>query len=145
MSKKSTDLQLPVKLTEAERIEINAGLARELLANNKYIKEIADSKEAIKTHEGNIALALKELEDNTRWAQVRCEWILYPVEVVKKGSPQIISEQNDFTHDDGFTGIKRLIREDTKGIVDEIEMDPLDFQHELPLEEMDGNKKTKKA
>ena len=146
MSTKPTTLQLPVELTEPQRIEINAKLAKELLLKKAKDKEIVDCKEAIKTHDGNIAMGLQELEDNARLDQVKCDWILYPDEVVKHGSPQIISEnKDDFTHEESFTGIKRLIREDTKGIVDEIQMDPMDFQQELPLEEKDAGKKTKKT
>lgn len=149
LPKEAAELQLPVELTEAQRIEINAKLAHELLLKKAKDTEIAQCKEAIKTHDGNIALNLKELEDNARLGSVRCDWILYPDEVVKQGSPQIISEQNDFTHDEEFTGIKRLIREDTKGIVDELPMVFEDFQANLDLEDKDAkkskDKKTKKA
>jgi len=143
MQEKSTTLQLPVELTEAQRIEINAKLAQELMSNEAIKKNINECKEAIKTHEGNIALCLIELFNNARLAQVACNWILYPEEVVKSGSPQILDEKNDFEHLEGFTGLKRLIREDTQGIVDELEMDPEDYQTDLDLE--DGKAKNKKA
>ncbi len=148
MSNKSTTLQLPIELTPAEKVDTNAELAKELLLRKALETTIAECKEAIKTHDGNIALRLKELEDNTKLAQVKCEWILYPDEVVKKNSPQIISGAADFTHYDGFTGLKRLIRVDTGGIIDELQMMPDDFQTELPLEGKDAkpkDKKTKKA
>ena len=149
MSRKTETLQLPVELTEIQRIEINAKVAKELLLKRAKDAEIVGCKEAIKTHDGNIELGLKELEDNARLDQVKCEWILYPDEVVKKGSPQIISGEMDFTHDEDFTGIKRLIRDDTTAIVDEVPMMPGDFQAELPLEGEDEKftkgKKTKKA
>jgi len=69
--------------------------------------------------------------------------------VVKQGSPQILSGKMDFDHDEDFTGIKRLIREDTNAIVDEIPMEPGDFQSELSLEEKisqvnEDKKQTKK-
>ena len=144
MNEKSTTLQLPVELTDEQRIEINAKLAHELLLKKAKDTEIAECKEGIKTHEGNIALNLKELEDNARLAQVACNWILYPDEVVKSGSPQILDEKNDFEHLDGFTGLKRLIREDTQGIVDELEMEPDDFQTDLDLDEKNDDKKANK-
>ncbi len=149
MSEKSTTLQLPVELTEAQKTETNAELAKEMLLKKALDTQIAECKEATKTHDGNIALKLKELEDNTKFAPVKCNLILYPDEIVKAGSPQIISERNDYDHDFDFTGIKRLIREDTNGVVDELQMQPGDFQTDLDLDSKDDgkakDKKTKKA
>jgi len=62
MSKKSTTLLLPVELTEVERIEINAKLARELLLKKALNAEIAGCKDAIKTHDGNIELSLRIMQ-----------------------------------------------------------------------------------